>query len=279
MVIDDLPPELLQAIFEIIHANGEGAPRNPSLSVCSRVCKTWRRLSIPYLFRTLRVSWILDSLTDVIPVLASHPDIAVCVKRLWLGRQGITVREISHDAVLSLLARLPSLETLALDSVRLVNPNAAPLPSSDTTHTGPGGLYKLKLVVLNNCPTSGDSWLPLLQILSLCDVDTLKITLVVGLQADWTPMIEPARRLRVRNLRMGMLSMPGERAPTPIIDHLRLALDPAYLRSVQVDCSGWDSVERTGVLLRDIGENVTSLSLNLAWPVHYKKPTEIGQSL
>ncbi|PIL23164.1 hypothetical protein GSI_14473 [Ganoderma sinense ZZ0214-1] len=280
-ILHDLPPELLHAIFAWMEH--EPPPRTTFVA-CSVVSRLWRDIALPYLFSTLKARR-RESFANVIPFLETHPHIAACVKRLWLQRTGVSAPkpEVDYETVSALLARLPALVNLSFHTVKFVGLRSLPLgpqfaselsattiPSTNA-HTVQGsnhdGPYRLDLVILYSCTVPDPT--PLFRILSLCEMDTLRATLN-ELPGTNIAQVDPAalhRPLRVRWLRVAVQKRPARIAqrPPPLLEALRVALEPGSVRAFDVTCHNWDEVASAGALLRDVGRNLTTLRLSVFW--------------
>ncbi|KAM5543502.1 hypothetical protein V8D89_002753 [Ganoderma adspersum] len=282
----DLPPELLHSIF----APMEHDPRlRATLFAYSTVSHLWRDVALSYLFFTLKARR-RESFADVISFLSTHPNIAACVKKLWLQRAGPpgspSKPEVDHDTVHALLARLPALVNLNFHTVKFVDhyiqgasvPSATQ-PSPDSSAAGPiphtaqgdqkgDGPYRLQLVYLYGC-VAPDGLTPLFRILSLCEIDTLHATLnqLPGTDVAQVDLAALHRPLRVRWLRVAVQKHPARVAqrPPPLLEALHRTLEPGCLRELDVTLHTWDDVRTTGTLLRNAGHNFGTLRLNVCW--------------
>ncbi|KAI0760594.1 hypothetical protein C8Q74DRAFT_241569 [Fomes fomentarius] len=269
-VIEDLPPELLH---DIIDALAEYRTWPPGVISVSSVNRKLRELSLPHLFAIIRVPNRAGAtaLTDLVTFLDSHPSISSYVKRLWIGHSAVLSRSAAHkidyNVTHALLTRLPSLLEISFTNVLFVPPLATDISSAvpPPTLADLRGAHKLKLVILHKCSVDGNT-LPLFQVLSLLEIDTLKVAFTKGVREAVPPdMLQALGPLRVRQVRISPTSLPTlPVSSTPLIDDLRRTLEPVYLRSVQLTCTDWGTFHAIGALFRDIGTHLTSVKLQIS---------------
>lgn len=269
--IEDLPPELLH---DIIDALAECRTCPPGIIAVSSVNRKLRELSLPHLFAVIRVPNRAGAtaLTDLITFLDSHPSISSYVKRLWIGDSAEFGTEIDYNVTQALLTRLPSLLEISLTNVLFVPPLATDISSavSPPTLAHLRGDHKLKFVVLHKCSVDGNI-LPLFQVLSLLEIDTLKVAFTKGVREAVPPhMLQVLGPLRVRDVRISPNSLPFGPS-TPLIDDLRRTLEPVYLRSVQLQLACTNrGTHAIGALFRDLGKHLTSVKLHISHSVLYE---------
>lgn len=121
-----VPDEILEAIISLLDSS-ESPSSHPDFSAqsswftCSLVCKRWRNIVLPYLFRSVH---LIDP--EIAPisrtVFLETPVIASLVRECWLEK--VTIEDV--DELVRLLDSLTSLRCLRLDSVTICGDDLSP---------------------------------------------------------------------------------------------------------------------------------------------------------
>ncbi|RPD54972.1 hypothetical protein L226DRAFT_535628 [Lentinus tigrinus ALCF2SS1-7] len=256
-IIEDLPPELIDLILLNFRK------REYALRACSLLSKSWRIATLPHLFSTFQPTLKGGELSPmhITTFLESHPNIAACVKHLWLRNWSTLYASL----IRALLSRLPVLERLSLELTRFASTPMGLPPVEPLTDGRRSPPFKLQTVIINHCEIQDDPS-HLLEILSLCEIDTFKTMFIRDTMGRAHPVSDAAssrRCIRIRNLRLGAQKRLHEPSPTGLLELLRGSMVPGCLLSMEFTCDSFESLVPTGALIRDVGENITKFKLNL----------------
>lgn len=135
MPLPTFPVEIIDEFIHYLAASpGESASQLQDLQACSLVSYTWRKRALPFLFRSLRVTFSPDvqsttSLTAFLAFLTSPTGIAFYVKELVLKADTRTQQSFCDpQSLCDILLLLPRLQALCLSDV-VLNPYETAAPA------------------------------------------------------------------------------------------------------------------------------------------------------
>ncbi|KAI0654036.1 hypothetical protein C8Q70DRAFT_542399 [Cubamyces menziesii] len=243
-ILDTLPPEIQHLIFRC------ASDDKPTILACSLVSSSWRDMSLPHLFSSLKVKRS-SSHDDFNDFLAVHPHLARYVHELELGYLPMHFPGLPHTTIRPTLTpvklsaittKLPRLQALVLRSIWLADGANAEGDSTAHPFVIP---RKLKRLTINECSVRRDRPLPLRVLFSILTAYPAREILLLFLSLDcevpFLPNIQrasvaaqSANTLEVESLVVKrVFSEDWRNLEARLYDGFRQVLAPGCLRSLR----------------------------------------------
>ena len=250
-----VPVDVFDIIFALLQDD------HLSLSSCTLTCKRWRDISLPHLFRAIKVCPD-HSFSSFFEFIRHRPEIATHIRLLKLKGNNpfIVGPKLDYPAFASLLPTLNQLDTV------FIGPGVVVGNLPKVCQPLPVGRLVVDVAHYND-QTEYSGFITLSALLCLFTPDTLQVRLPTihsnqGLPCSPPPHLGPLKPHSVTARRIVLGISDAEQ-----FEYLMDILDRRTLRHLTAYCGEWDAVTKLCDLLQVVGDSLESLDINIHPPL------------